>query len=464
MWITTSVAALALWAFVVVAGTANGWFRDAVAARNQPGEFMATAIKTIDETARGSIVLVLIEGGRVFDEYAASIGEPVDADTLFQGASLSKWATAWGVMALVEEGRLDLDEPVSTYMTRWQLPEGDFDNSGVTVRRLLSHTAGLTDGLGYAGFAAGTPVQTLEESLNRPHSSSPEENHTVRVGFEPGTRFEYSGGGYTILQLLIEEVMGEAFASYMQREVFDPLGMSRTTYEIDPARHENVAACISSTALLLFDCAGPTPARPRSTRVPRTWFVCCWPTCRVPTEERRARGVLEPDTVAQMREPHASVMGMSIWGMGPILLAPNNSGGFVIGGAGIRARPRDQRGCSDQSRYPKRHRSASDGQSRARDGSRKRMDLLGNGETGPDDDASGRGDDGTKHRCRMAHDRRWRPAARLADEACDESPTGVTPLQLLENWRRRLDSNWRIEVLQTASATTPSVAICANRR
>ena len=193
MWMTTSVAALALWAFVVVAGTANGWFRDAVAARNQPGEFMATAIKTIDETARGSIVLVLIEGGKVFDEYAASIGEPVDADTLFQGASLSKWATAWGVMALVEEGRLDLDEPVSTYMTRWQLPEGDFDNSGVTVRRLLSHTAGLTDGLGYAGFAAGTPVQTLEESLNRPHSSSPEENHTVRVGFEPGTRVRILG-------------------------------------------------------------------------------------------------------------------------------------------------------------------------------------------------------------------------------------------------------------------------------
>ena len=339
MWMTTSVAALALWAFVVVAGTANGWFRDAVAARNQPGEFMATAIKTIDETARGSIVLVLIEGGKVFDEYAASIGEPVDADTLFQGASLSKWATAWGVMALVEEGRLDLDEPVSTYMTRWQLPEGDFDNSGVTVRRLLSHTAGLTDGLGYAGFAAGTPVQTLEESLNRPHSSSPEENHTVRVGFEPGTRFEYSGGGYTILQLLIEEVTGEAFASYMQREVFDPLGMSRTTYEIDPARHENVAA--------LYQLDGTPSVRLRWTNTGAASIYSSASDmvrlllANLPGSDGEAagRGVLEPDTVAQMREPHASVMGMSIWGMGPILLAPNNSGGFVIGGAGIRAKP-----------------------------------------------------------------------------------------------------------------------------
>ncbi len=109
------------------------------------------------------------------------------------------------------------------------------------VRRLLSHTAGLTDGLGYAGFAPGTPVQTLEASLRQPYSSSPEEDHTVEVGIEPGTQFEYSGGGYTILQLLIEEVTGEVFEAYMQREVFDPLRMSHTTYNIDPARHRNLA-------------------------------------------------------------------------------------------------------------------------------------------------------------------------------------------------------------------------------
>ena len=245
----------------------------------------------------------------------------------------------------------------------------------------------------------------------------------------------------------------------MQREVFDPLGMSRTTYEIDPARHENVAA--------LYQLDGTPSVRLRWTNTGAASIYSSASDmvrlllANLPSSDGRAagRGVLEPDTVAQMREPHASVMGMSIWGMGPILLAPNNSGGFVIGGAGIRARPAIN---ADVRINP----ATQNGIVVLQTGNRAlATDLAsewtfwetgkrGNGETGPDDDASGRGDDGTKHRCRMAHDRRWRPAARLADEACDESPTGVTPLQLLENWRRRPDSNWRIEVLQTSALTT----------
>jgi CubicO group peptidase (beta-lactamase class C family) len=68
-------------------------------------------------------------------------------------ASISKWVTSWGVMALVRQGRLGLDVPVSLYLTRWQLPPSEFDNDGVTVRRLFTHMAGLIDGLGYLGFA-----------------------------------------------------------------------------------------------------------------------------------------------------------------------------------------------------------------------------------------------------------------------------------------------------------------------
>ena len=76
-------------------------------------------------------------------------------------------------MTLVEAGKLDLDAPVSTYLTRWSLPTSEFDNSGVTVRRLLSHTAGLTDGLGYGGFAPGQLVQPIEASLTQPLTLRP---------------------------------------------------------------------------------------------------------------------------------------------------------------------------------------------------------------------------------------------------------------------------------------------------
>ncbi len=121
MWLTTTVAGLALWAVLVLNGTANGWFRDSVAAKNDPREFMQVTVNSINGKSRGNIAFVLIEDGQVFDEFAFSIGDPVDSDSLFQGASLSKWVTAWGVMTLLEEGELDLDEPVSNYLTRWQL-------------------------------------------------------------------------------------------------------------------------------------------------------------------------------------------------------------------------------------------------------------------------------------------------------------------------------------------------------
>jgi hypothetical protein len=121
-------------------------------------------------------------------------------------------------MALVQEGRLDLDAPVSTYLTRWALPESRFDNNKVTVRRLLSHTAGLTDGLGYAGFAPNATVPSLEESLKRP-DADPGVSGAIEVGYEPGAEWRYSGGGYAILQLLVEEVSGESFEGFMQRDV-----------------------------------------------------------------------------------------------------------------------------------------------------------------------------------------------------------------------------------------------------
>ena len=143
---------------MLVAGALEGWWRQPLAPAGDTRAFMDAAVAEIDRTRRGNVAFVLIEDGQVFDEHFTSAGQPVDRDTLFQVASMSKWITAWGVMTLVEAGTLDLDAPVSTYLTRWSLPTTEFDNDGVTVRRLLSHTAGLTDGLGYGGFAPGQPV------------------------------------------------------------------------------------------------------------------------------------------------------------------------------------------------------------------------------------------------------------------------------------------------------------------
>ena len=236
-----TVLALAVWTAVVVAGALEGWWRQPLARAGDTRAFMDAAVAEIDRTRRGNVAFVLIEDGQVFDEHFTSAGQPVDRDTLFQVASMSKWITAWGVMTLVEAGTLDLDAPVSTYLTRWSLPKTEFDNGGVTVRRLLSHTAGLTDGLGYGGFAPGQPVQPLVASLTRAADASPGADGAVRVGIEPGSAFKYSGGGYTLLQLIIEEVSGQSFNDYMRSAVFEPLGMTRSTYSLEGASTTNVA-------------------------------------------------------------------------------------------------------------------------------------------------------------------------------------------------------------------------------
>ncbi len=154
------------------------------------------------------------------------LGVPVIGDTVFQVASISKAVTSWGVMKLVENGRLGLDAPVEQYLTRWHLPPSDFDPSGVTIRRLLSHSAGLSVS-GYPGLSPIMALPSLEESLSGNNGGAGE----VRITMQPGAQFSYSGGGFTLLQLIIEEVTGETFSAYMQREVLDPLGMSYSSFE-----------------------------------------------------------------------------------------------------------------------------------------------------------------------------------------------------------------------------------------
>ena len=236
-----TLLALIGWTALVVTGTLEGWWRQPIAPFGDTAAFRAAAVADIDKKHRGNVAFALIENGRAAATHFVSAGKPVDGDSRFQVASMSKWITAWGVMTLVEAGKLDLDKPVSLYLKRWTLPKSKFDNAGVTVRRLLSHTAGLTDGLGYAGFKPGDPLQSLEASLTQAADASPGHDGAVRVGVEPGTEFKYSGGGYTLLQLLVEEVSGQSFNGYMTSHVFEPLGMTRSTFVLEETGSPDVA-------------------------------------------------------------------------------------------------------------------------------------------------------------------------------------------------------------------------------
>jgi CubicO group peptidase (beta-lactamase class C family) len=147
---------------------------------------------------------------------------PLTPQTLMQAASISKALTALGAFRLADQGRLDLDADVNTKLLRWKLPPGaQTVERPVTVRRVLGHSAGLTVP-GFPGYAPGAPVPTLVQVLDgQPPANTP----PVRADTLPGSVWRYSGGGTTLLQLLMEDVTGEPFAAWMKREVLVPAGM-----------------------------------------------------------------------------------------------------------------------------------------------------------------------------------------------------------------------------------------------
>jgi CubicO group peptidase (beta-lactamase class C family) len=153
----------------------------------------------------------------------AKTGDPVDDTTLFQVASVTKTIAAAVALKLVQSGILDLDRNVNDYLRSWKVPENEFTRrQKVTLRRILSHSAGLSVH-GFRGYAEGEPVPSIIEVLDgRP----PANNEPVRVKAEPGTGYDYSGGGYTLLQLLVEDVTGKQLADLAKDLIFDPLGMT----------------------------------------------------------------------------------------------------------------------------------------------------------------------------------------------------------------------------------------------
>lgn len=322
----TTLIVCAAWAGIVYASLDRGWGLRPIAEQGDMQAFLAEAEKTAATKSAGNLALVLIEDGERVGDFQFSKGNPVDGDALFQVASLGKWLTAWGVMVLVEDGSIDLDAPVSRYLTRWQWPASEFDTSEVTVRRLLSHTAGLSDGLGYDGFATAAERQTLEQSLTRAADASPGKDGRVAVGSRPGSGWKYSGGGYTVLQLVIEEISGQSFEDFMRDRVFHPLGMRRTTFDHKQALELGVAQNFRSDG-------GSEPFRWYTALAATSLFTTANDLARFLEVQAagRANPVLGVDAMKEIVTPHASQMGAEIWGLGAMLYAPNNAGGYVFG-------------------------------------------------------------------------------------------------------------------------------------
>lgn len=157
--------------------------------------------------------------------------QAVDVDTAFQVASISKLVTAVLALRTVEQGRLSLDADINSTLSSWTLPEEpELAPHGVNLRQLLSHTAGLNVH-GFPGYQPGAPLPTDAQILD---GRSPANNEAVRIVSPAGSKWQYSGGGYVIVQMALSDASGMSFPHLAQRELFTPLGMTRSAFGQPP--------------------------------------------------------------------------------------------------------------------------------------------------------------------------------------------------------------------------------------
>ena len=151
----------------------------------------------------------------------------VTADTRFQAASISKPVTATAVLHFVEAGKLNLDRDVNDDLKSWKVLDNEYLTAQkVTLRRILSHSAGFSVH-GFEGYEAGQAVPALVQILN---GEAPANNSPIRVTLVPGSGFRYSGGGYTVMQQLLIDVLHEPFPKIMQETVLSKFGMSSSDF------------------------------------------------------------------------------------------------------------------------------------------------------------------------------------------------------------------------------------------
>lgn len=156
-------------------------------------------------------------------------GAPVDTETMFQAASISKPVAAMGVLRAVQDGLFGLDDDINTILTTWKLDGGEFTRDHpVTPRTLTSHTSGLGDGFGFPGYDPGAPLPTMVQLFE---GQPPSNTRALFMERAPMSLVEYSGGGVTLMQQALSDARRRPFAEILRDDVLQPLGMTRSTFE-----------------------------------------------------------------------------------------------------------------------------------------------------------------------------------------------------------------------------------------
>ena len=258
--------------------------------------------------------IVVARGYGVVDEGSKA---PVTTATLFQAGSISKPVSALGALHLVEAGKLSLDDDVNTKLTSWKVPENRFTTSEkVTLRRLLSHSAGLTVH-GFPGYDVSDRMPTLVQVLD---GTPPANTAPIRVDTTPGAIWRYSGGGFTVMQQMVIDVTGEPFPQFLQKTVLGPIGMTSSSFE---QPQPNARAALTAAGYY----ADGTPVRGRWHVYPEMAAAGLWTTptdlakFAIEVQETlagRGHGVISPAMARQYvtEQKGGSGLGVGVQGTG----------------------------------------------------------------------------------------------------------------------------------------------------
>ena len=168
-------------------------------------------------------------------------GAAAGCGSLFQAGSLSKPVTVLAALRMKQQGLIDFDQNIETYLKSYHLPAGrQTDAQPVTLRNLFTHTAGITPG-GYAGYPQ---LQSLPTDQQTVRAETPSNARKVEVLTTPGTQLAYSGGGYTVAEIALQDQLLQPFEQLMRQWLFVPAGMKQAdfTQPLPSANHTSAAS------------------------------------------------------------------------------------------------------------------------------------------------------------------------------------------------------------------------------
>jgi len=251
-------------------------------------------------------------------------GQEVLTKTLFQAGSISKPLAALSVLKLMEDGKIELDEDVNKYFEDWKIPGNDFTKyEKVTLRRLLTHSAGMTVH-GFPGYQQTDSFPSIEAVLNGKGNTA-----AIYVDTFPGSLWRYSGGGYTVMEKLVEDISGLPFEEYMAKNILLPMGLENSTYEqpLPSNLHASASAAYDNKGELIQGLWHnyPEQAAAGLWTTPIDLAKYCIEIQKVLAG--KANGILTQETVRMMLTKHKND-----WGLGPSLAWDADSLRFQHGG------------------------------------------------------------------------------------------------------------------------------------